>query len=108
MPADFAPKGDLRKRMNDLERELGETKKTVRELKDILRVRDNWHAEIRNWIGRPVVLRTTSKESHPGTLKWVDKYNVAIEFADLKSTTKGKTKTRIFSKGAIEWIEPQE
>lgn len=92
---------DLRKRVSDLERTQSETARKVRELTDTLHVKDNWHAEVRGWIGKTVQIVMTSGREYTGTLKWVDRYNVAV-------IEDGATKPRVLQKGNIESMSPGE
>jgi len=70
--------------------------KEVKALKDLLNVHDNWHAEIRNWLGKVVNVDLLTGREVQGLLLWTDRYNICIS-PDL---TEGG-KRHIYSKGAI-------
>lgn len=85
---------NLGKRLNILERELAQTNQAVRGLKDTLNVKDNWPAEVSQWIGKDVDITATTKK-YRGTLKWIDRYTLAI-------IEEGEEDATILQKGNIE------
>jgi hypothetical protein len=70
--------------------------KDIRALKDLLNVHDNWHALVRTWRGKEVSVKDNCGEVSKGTLKWTDRYNVAVE-------TNGRE--RVYTKGGIVFVE---
>jgi hypothetical protein len=74
----------LKKQVDDLSR-------TVRKLKDILQVQDNWHSHISPWIKRAVMLWTDGAEFE-GILLWTDRYTLGLEIDGEEN---------IFNKGQI-------
>lgn len=78
--------------------------KEVKALKDLLNVHDNWHAEIRALKGALINVCSRAGTEQEGTLLWSDRYNLCIEIAAVNGRPKRK---RIYTKGGIDWIEPQ-
>lgn len=87
-------------RPNQVIAALERLEKDVKMLKDTLNIRDNWHAVIRDWIGQEVRVCDRSEIIH-GELKWSDRYNVCVSV----ESNNGEERTRIYTKGGINWIE---
>jgi small nuclear ribonucleoprotein (snRNP)-like protein len=88
---DQAELEELRKKVKGLEKELSV-------IRDVLNTKDNWHSEIKDMLNKTVLVSVGSGEISEGVLLWTDRYNLCVE------TTKCK-KRRVYSKGAIEYIE---
>jgi hypothetical protein len=61
-----------------LKKQVDELGKTVRRLKDILQVQDNWHSHIAPWIKKRVKVWTDMAEFE-GVLLWTDRYNLGLD-----------------------------
>lgn len=85
----------MAKRINILERELAQANKEIRGLKDILNVKNNWAAEISEWLNKDIEVWTVTSKHYVGTLLWIDRYNLAI-------VEEGSEDTTILQKGNIE------
>jgi len=81
----------LKKRIEQIERDL-------RTIKDTLNTKDNWHAEIKDWIGQLIDVQFRHGAQTTGTLQWVDRYNVCIVVEDEHN------ERRICTKGGIDYI----
>jgi len=92
-------KPDVRKRISDIERVQGEHGRKLRELSDLLHIKDNSAAEMKAWVGEPFTVIMNSGREYHGTLKWIDKYNVAV----LKD---GCSEPSVLPKGNIESMKP--
>lgn len=57
----------------------------VRALKDILNIRDNWHSEIKEWVGKLVVINSGCDSVSSGLLIWVDRYHICVESKGIKT-----------------------
>lgn len=90
----------LSKKVQSLKDRFEALEKDVRGLKDLLNVHDNWHSTIRSWVGHKVLIRDRGGLSE-GLLKWSDRYNVCIEVDERRTGPK----TRMYTKGGINWIE---
>jgi hypothetical protein len=88
----------LTKKVQSIKDRFERLDKEVRGLKDVLNIRDNWNAEVRQWVDKGIKLRTTDGEDAQGILKWIDRYNICVLILD---------KPRVYNKGGITWIEPQ-
>ena len=84
--------------LHKLSGEVAELQKTVKGLKDILNVHDNWHSETRDLVGKQVTIRIVTGEIETGQLLWTDRYNVCALVSG---------KRRVYTKGGIVYIEPQ-
>lgn len=62
-----------------LHRRLDAFEQELKALKDILNTKDNWHAEIKEWIGREVVTELRSGRVFTSVLIWSDRYNICLE-----------------------------
>ena len=87
--------------------------KDVRALKVLLNVHDNWHSTIRKWLGSIVTICDRSGVQDTGELKWSDRYNLCVSLDPDRmgdQTVKGvrNQRTRIYTKGGINWIEGKE
>jgi len=89
----------LAKKTQSLKDRLERMDKELRGLKDILNIHDNWNAEIRELIGKPVSVNTTEGKVDTGILKWSDRYNLCVVINGLPRT---------YNKGGIIWIEPHK
>lgn len=79
--------------------------KDMRALRDLLNVKDNWHASIRSMIGKLVAVSDRSGAKTVGVLLWSDRYNLCIRMTQSITST---TWDRIYTKGGINWIELAE
>jgi len=86
------PQNDQSKKLQSLKDKVDRLEKDVRQLKDLLNVQDNWHTEVRDWIGSVVVVMYGEKE-YAGTLKWIDRYTLCL--------VEGTAGTLIFPKSQI-------
>jgi hypothetical protein len=84
-------------RINRLERDLANTKKEIRAIKDFLNVKNNSISELTEWLGQDVFIVSNSGRHHEGTLKWVGKYSIGYSRYGTESVT-------ILQKGCIESI----
>lgn len=72
------PQNDQSKKLQSLKDKVDRLEKDVKLLKDLLNVQDNWHTEVRDWIGSVVVV-TYSEKEYAGTLKWIDRYTLCLQ-----------------------------
>jgi len=79
----------LKKRIEQLERD-------VYAVRDVINTKDNWNAEIKDWIGHEVKITLRSGNICSGELLWTDRYNVCVNEG-------GKSRT-IVTKGGIDTI----
>lgn len=79
-----------------LRSKIGKIEKDIRSLKDLLNVHDNWHSLVKSWRGKEVSVKDNCGEVSTGTLKWTDRYNLAVE---------KDSKERVYTKGGIIYIE---
>lgn len=93
----------ISKKVQSLKDRFGRIEKDVRELKDLLNIHDNWHSTIRELIGKQVTICDRSGNRCHGILKWSDRYNVCIS---PDAHNPGTGRSRIYTKGGINWIEP--
>jgi len=91
----------LAKQEQSLRDKITRLEKELRALKDVLNIHDNWNAEIREWIGKQVKVRTSVDGFVGGKLLWSDRYNICLEIA----TSSAMLHKRIVNKGHIVWIE---
>lgn len=96
----------LAKKIQSLKDRFERLEKDVRSLKDLLNVHDNWHSTIRGWVGSALSVCDRAGILENGTLKWSDRYNLCIEISgEEKVKGASKPRTRIYTKGGINWIE---
>jgi hypothetical protein len=112
MPSKLTLEG-LAKKIQSIKDRFERVEKDVRSLKDLLNVHDNWHSTIRKWVGSLITVCDRSNEEVSGELKWSDRYNLCVEITPDKTTlqkVKGVSnpRTRIYTKGGINWIEKPE
>lgn len=88
----------LSKRLADLDQRVADVTKEQRRLSELLKIKNHWHSEIKDWIGREVRVSLQNDQTLIGKLKWTDNYNVAI-------TTRRGNSTRIINKGAIAFLQ---
>lgn len=91
--------GIIRSRVTGLEMRIGELARELKRLTTLLDVKNNWHSETHDWVGREVQLKLKHQDQYfQGTLKWIDKYNLALilEMA--------QTRTYVFNKSAIAFL----
>lgn len=68
----------LGRRVADLETRASDIARDQRRLNDLLRIKDNWHSETKDWVGKKIRVHLRSEERIDGYLKWVDKFNLAM------------------------------
>lgn len=112
MPTKLTIEGVLKK-VQSLKDRFERLEKDVRALKDLLNVHDNWHSTIRKWMGSIVTICDRTGSQEVGTLMWSDRYNLCVSVdpdSRPDTTVKGvrKPRTRIYTKGGINWIEGKE
>jgi hypothetical protein len=79
-PPSAPTNGQLLHELRTLRSSHEQLKATVRKLKDILQVQDNWHSRVSKWIKRDIELfDDREEESIRGVLLWTDRYNLGIE-----------------------------
>lgn len=83
-------------RIRELERKVNALFMEIRQLRDVLNIKDNWNSEIRTMYGKAVVVETNIGTTE-GKLIWSDRYNLCIELRIGKRV--------ILSKGGIVSIE---
>lgn len=91
----------LAKKYQSLKDRFTQLERDVRSLKDLLNVHDNWNSTIRKWVGKVITVCDRSGQEESGILKWSDRYNLAVEL-----TSSGRT--RVYTKGGINWIESKD
>ena len=94
------------KKLQSLRDQFARLDKDVRGLKDLLNVHDNWHSTIRQWIGKMIAVCDRNGVPQDGKLMWSDRYNLCIEIPPATELLKGKT--RVYTKGGINWIEKRD
>lgn len=87
-------------KLADLDTRVAEVAREQRRVNQLLGVDDNWHSEVKSWIGHSVVVHLQDGNALTGTLKWVDKFQLAV-------IPPGRTKDdpQIINKGAISFTE---
>jgi hypothetical protein len=89
----------LAAQFDGLKNRLTRNEKDVRSLKDVLNVHDNWASTTRDWIGKDIKVFSRNQNVGDGKLLWVDRYNMAVAVDGT---------TRIYNKGAVDWLELKE
>lgn len=90
----------LGKRVADLDQRVADLAMLSRKLDHQLRIKDNWHSETKDWLGKSVKVSLRSGMFVVGTFKWSDKYQIAVVPGG-----RSNDDPRIINKGAIEIIE---
>jgi len=95
------PQNDQAKKLQSLKDKVERLEKDVKQVKDLLNVQDNWHTEVRDWIGTKVTVDFNGT-AYFGTLKWIDRYTLCL-ITEPNSTTNAtfKRATHIFPKSQI-------
>jgi hypothetical protein len=96
----------LAKKVQSIKDRFERLEKDVKGLKDLLNVHDNWHSTIRKWVGNDV--RVCDRQGiTTGILLWSDRYNVCVRpYETVKEWDhKAGQRTRMYTKGGINWIE---
>ena len=57
-----------------------------------------WNSRVRDWIGKKVDIQLVNNESVTGILRWVDRYTLCVDEADMPDT---EPEPAIVHKGAI-------
>jgi len=90
----------LGKRVADLDQRVADLAMLSRKLDHQLRIKDNWHSETKDWLGKSVKVTLRSGVFVVGILKWSDKYQIAVV-----PLGRSNNDPRIINKGAIDIIE---
>jgi hypothetical protein len=83
--------------INSLKSRVSKAEKSLRMIRDILNVHDNWHAEVSAWVGSKVLIKLSTSDVVRGKLSWIDRYNIAVNIDG--------DKVSIYNKGHIISIE---
>ena len=84
-------------RQEQLEAKVSKLEKEVARLKDVLNVKDNWHAEVKGLIGKVVhISGAATGQLVIGKLLWTDRYHMCVHVTkDLSDPKKGCLEHRV-------------
>jgi len=96
------PQNDQSKKLQSVKDKVDRLEKDVKQLKDLLNVQDNWHSEVRGWVG-DLVHVSFNGALFQGTLKWIDRYTICLTTESGTATVNGRkiSRTVIFPKSQI-------
>lgn len=90
-------KFDIGQIVRSLKNRVERIERNLKSIRDELNTKDNWHAEIKDWIDHSVTITLRSGNTCLGKLLWTDRYNVCIDEG-------GRSRT-IVTKGGIDTIK---